>query len=462
MDKHIYVIGSGCFPESASLDGQCLIITSDPPARLAERKGISLITIPGVDITDIFSEQLKIYKKYDEWDEQLKILTFSGASLNDLLNCGSVFIQNSMSVHNSDMRYMGYYGNLPQELNTHSALSGNSVNLNSLTNIDDRLEDSLFYSRQLILFEEDPGRKMYFLNLFNGNSAVGRLVVTNDRRDFTASDELLIRHLGSYLEADITLAALAGGERNLRRDALREQLLGKNPSEAKILHLKAISPLSKLEDDQEIFLFVCAFRESYFSAQYVALQMEHALADSVCLPFNEQLILMCGNAHGEGTDELLAHVSELFVHFKLFAGCSNPFTDFFDLQHCHKEALYALNSVKEENADLPVYFFKDMVLEYLINYGTRDIPARLLCAQCVNDLAKRDLDSSVSYCDSLRVSLDTGRNAMESSRLMGVSRNTFLARLERIMKYIDMDLDSRDDRLYLQISLRLVKDGPLY
>lgn len=48
-------------------------------------------------------------------------------------------------------------------------------------------------------------------------------------------------------------------------------------------------------------------------------------------------------------------------------------------------------------------------------------------------------------------------NSSEAARRLNIQRNSFLARLERILNYIDLDLNDEDDRLYLLISLRLIQ-----
>lgn len=101
--------------------------------------------------------------------------------------------------------------------------------------------------------------------------------------------------------------------------------------------------------------------------------------------------------------------------------------------------------------------FSDVTLEHFLQFGFSIIPIRLLCAPCIIALAEHNIDSSVSYCDSLETYLNTGCNLSETARLLGITRNTFLARLERIMRFIDLGINDGDDRLFLMISLKLIR-----
>ena len=101
--------------------------------------------------------------------------------------------------------------------------------------------------------------------------------------------------------------------------------------------------------------------------------------------------------------------------------------------------------------------FKERTIDYFLRYGCSELPVRLICAKCVQELAEHDKTSAVSYCDSLREYLNSGMNSAETARRLNIRRNTFLARLERILRYIDLDLGQEDDRLYLLLSLRMIR-----
>jgi len=302
----------------------------------------------------------------------------------------------------------------------------------------------------------------FFLNLFSGNTFAGRLVVLNDRKAFEPHEAELIKHLSKYLQTALSFDSFSGSGRNLRRDSLLDYLSGKAHNDATILHLKTISPFSHLADDQWLYCVVCNKPGANVTEQYVSYQLERALPESVSVPFDTRIVLVCMNEPGQSPAEFYDYLRELLEKFYITAGISNAFRDFFDLKFCYQEALFALKQLDTLPEATPMVLFRDVTLEHFLQFGFSIIPIRLICAECIIKLAEHDIDSSVSYCDSLETYLNTGCNLAESARLLGITRNTFLARLERIMRYIDLDINNGDDRLYIEISLRLVKKTAPY
>ena len=453
----VYVISADQLPDDLNIQGQVLLIMPESLPRLKNRKNISTIAVPGADLLDLFNQVLCIFKKYNNWDMTLQRLLFSNAPMEDFLRESYYIIENPMSIHNSNFSYIARFGEYPVRGNYTTLRNAHFFDPDLLLKADKNTEESIFYSRELIYYPDPSSNQEYvFLNLFTGNTASERLVVAGANRAIYPYDYQLIIHLGKILELALSRTATDGSGRNIRRDSLLDYLSGKSHSDDKILHLKAISPFSRLEEDQRLYCIVCECQHSDLSDKYIALQLERTLVDSVCVIFEEKLVLLCSNSPSQTMDEFFEELEALFDKYNLIAGSSNPFVDFFDLRFCYLQALFALQQAMSQPSTPLISHFKEYTLDYILSYGTSIIPARLLCAGCILKLAEHDDGAAVSYCDSLRIYLDSGRNMMETARALNIKRNTFLARLERIMRFIDMDLEDEDSRLYIQISLRLV------
>ena len=454
----IFVMNSSDLPADISVTGQCLLVMPDCPQRLASKKGISVITVPGASTAQLFNAVLAIFDRYSEWDYSLQSLIFQNATLDDLLKASFPIIGNSLSVHNNNFKYIARYGDTPGQDDLSNMDRSDFFDPDYLLKVDEASPDSVFYSKNVIPFQDSHSHKEYFfLNLFSGNTAAGRLVVINDHRPFRPQDGVLVEHLGKYLETALAYVSYPGSGKNLRRDSLLEFISGKTHSDDKILHLKTVSPFSRLADDQRLYCMVCDMRSSELSEQYISFQLEHFLPESVCVLYEGRLVLLCANQSGQSQKDFFDEATQLFQRFNLIAGCCNPFTDFYDFKFCYRQAIFTLQQVLSDPAAPALNFFKDHTLEHILKFGTSVLPVRLLCADCVLKMAQHDSTASVSYCESLGTYLDTGGNMAETAKLLGVTRNTFLARLERIMRFVDLDLDDRDSRLYLQISLRMIR-----
>lgn len=459
--NRIYIVSPDQLPSDFVADGPCLLITPEP-YRGANHKNLSVIIVPGAGVVALFNQVITIFDRYTQWDETLQDLLFHNAPLDEYLKCSYPFIGNAMNVHNNNFTYLARFGDShPLEKNT-QLHKREFFDPDFLLRVDAQSSQSIFYSKEVIHYQEDCFRQEYFfLNLFNGNTAAGRLVVTSSQRPFAPQDSVLVKHLGKYLETALSYAAFSGSGKNLRRDSLLEFLSGKSHSDDKIIHLKTVSPFSKLKEDQRLYCLAGVCQDSDVTEQYIAYQLERALPESVCVLFDSKIVLLCANQPKQAPADLFKEINSLLERFSITAGCSNPFTDFFDLKSYYHQAEFALHLMCNRQNGQALHHFKNHTLEHFLQFGCSILPARLLCADCIMKLAKHDETAAVSYCDSLRIYLDTGMNSTETARRLNIKRNTFLARLERILRYVDLDLENEDDRLYLQISLRLIQHNPL-
>lgn len=454
--NRIYIVSSDQLPSDFVADAPCLLITPELHNK-AYNKNISIVTVEGAGVVSLFNQVITIFDRYTEWDETLQNLVFHNAPLEEYLKCSYPFIGNAMNVHNNNFTYLARFGESVPPGSSAQFHKRDFFDPDFLLRVDAQSSQSIFYSKEVIHFQDDFFRQEYFfLNLFNGNTAAGRLVVTSNLRPFVPHDSVLVKHLGKYLEAALSYAAFSGSGKNLRRDSLLDYLSGKSHSDDKIIHLKTVSPFSKLKEDQRLYILAGVCQDSDVTEQYIAYQLERALPESVCVLFDSKIVLLCANQPKQPPADLFSEISSLLERFSITAGCSNPFTDFFDLKYCYHQAEFTLHAMNLKQSDQALHHFKNHTLEHFLQFGCSVLPARLICADCIKKLAEHDETAAVSYCESLRIYLDTGMNSTETARRLNVKRNTFLARLERILRYVDLDLENEDDRLYLQISLRLI------
>ena len=456
--SQIYVVTQEQLDGGYNLDGHCLVILPELTGKPSLRKNLSVITVSGADVIDLYNHVLAVFDQYTRWDDMLQDLVFHNAPIEEYLTCSLPFIGNAMTVHNNNFAYLARCGEDPILDRYSSNYKRDFIDPDFLLKVDMQSDQSVFYSKDVIHYQEELGYQEYFfLNLFNGNTAAGRLVVLSNRRPFAPHDDALVRHLGRYLEAALTYAAFSGSSKNLRRDSLLELLSGKQHSEDKILHLKTISPLSKLKEDQNLYCLTGMCQNTDVTEQYISYQIERFLPESVSVMYDSRIVVLCANRHKQSKEDFFEEVQSILEKYSVIAGCSNPFEDFYDLRYCYPQADFALQLNANRSTNEHLFRFKDHALEHFLQFGCSVLPVRLICADCIIKLAEHDEGSSVSYCDSLQEYLNTGMNAAETARRLNIQRNTFLARLERILRYVDLNLDNEDNRLYLQLSLRLIR-----
>ena len=198
--NQIYVALPGQLDARELGDGSCLLITPCPEKTGVYAPGVSVIGVDGVPVVELYNCVLGIFERYTQWDDMLQELVFSNAPLEEYLKCSFPVIGNSMTVHDNDFAYIARVKQYAPE--------GDFIDPEFLFRAEAQSEQSVFSTREVVHFRDVETQMEYlFLNLFNGNTAAGRLVVLNDHHPFAPQDSALIRHMGRYLEATLTYAS---------------------------------------------------------------------------------------------------------------------------------------------------------------------------------------------------------------------------------------------------------------
>jgi len=453
----VYVVAPTELPKHPYLAGECLFICNAPLPEAYRQRKIAVLTVSGnCPLITVYNAVATIFEKYASWDEAMQGLILKSAPLTDYLECSSPIISNPMILYDSNYRYIAHTGAdmLPEQyryINEQEYADSIPIVL------EDEMINALCDSKEILyLRKPNIDGEHLALNLFDGNIVVGLLVVSNHCHPFRAQEPSLIRHLAKYMETALRYAAYSGRNINQLKVTMLDLLGGKQYSDGEMRHIKKL--LTFRQTNKRFYCLAVVNRlPNNFTSKHLAYQLELAMPEAVAVPFESLIVVLLCDMPMQTWDGFSAKVGAVLSKLSMQAGCSDAFEDFFALTDYFKEAVTALTMGRVHEEDQPLYLFKDYALEHFFQFGCSAIPARLLCADCITRLAERDKKAAVSYCESLRVYLGTCRNVAETARRLNIQRNTFLARLERIMRFIDLDLDDPDERLYVEMSLRLLK-----
>ena len=138
------------------------------------------------------------------------------------------------------------------------------------------------------------------------------------------------------------------------------------------------------------------------------------------------------------------------------AGISNPLYDIREIRFYYDQARCAIDFQKQDSATGRLARFQDYTLRYLMMNSTGVFPAKYLCPLGLLRLREYDEGSNVDYWKTLRCYLDGQMNLAQTSKALGVHRNTLIQRIERINSILDLDLKDPTSRLWLRMAIYLM------
>ena len=101
--------------------------------------------------------------------------------------------------------------------------------------------------------------------------------------------------------------------------------------------------------------------------------------------------------------------------------------------------------------------FEDAALGYMLRHCTGKLPPRLWISEKLGILKEHDREHRTEFYRTLKLFLENNLNTVRTAKELYIHRSTFLYRMERIKEMTGVDLDNRDQRLYLMISFRLME-----
>lgn len=148
-------------------------------------------------------------------------------------------------------------------------------------------------------------------------------------------------------------------------------------------------------------------------------------------------------------------VARCFSDCKMKIGVSVPFSDIALVRSYIKQAKAALDIGLRVNPRRRIHLFSNVVVPYILQHGTKEMPARILCAPGLLELRHKS-SSGVDYIATLRAYVKCLYNVSRTAQMLGVHRTSVQYRLSHVERVTHMDLSNSYDCLYLGISLALL------
>ncbi len=113
------------------------------------------------------------------------------------------------------------------------------------------------------------------------------------------------------------------------------------------------------------------------------------------------------------------------------------------------------SSLVPSSSDPGLYFFRKVRAGFVLKNSTGGLMPEMLYSEGFKRVLEYDKTASVSYLETLRILLEENLSISRTARRLFISRNTFLARYDRLKAVLQEDLTDPNVRFYLEYSLRL-------
>ena len=409
----------------------------------------------------MFNFILKVFRKYQEFEEKIQRLLIKNSSLQEVIKYGEDFLKNPMIVF--DRNYC------------------------VLNEIDSRIQDIDWFQ------DKWSGSKMLPLETVNtikfspeyrkSRENIGTYFVSNEYFDYNM---ILSSYSRPGYFATIAVVEIYTPLSDIHRylaeyfSQIIYQVLNKNSGwtghSIKFEHfLKELLRSKQIEQaviDRYLREFgwkntdnyVCVtFKTNHwdkinFLYNNICSNIESRIPHSYAFFYENNIVTVINLDRANISKRQIKDHLAIFLREGLFhMGISYVFFEFGTFFSYYEQTLGALEMGEKYRPFEWCYDFEDYILHFFMHYGTSRIDGRHLCYPGVVQLYIYDRKNKTELLDTLRVYLESGSNAAEAAKKLFIHRNTLYQRMKKIEEIIQVDLKDTRIRLFILMSYTFVE-----
>lgn len=403
-----------------------------------------------------------LFDQLQEAANQINGLIYRGATLDDLCELGETLLENPVAIHDN------WFMILARSRSSDAILprSGSPWELIPQRFLDEFRTDAeyqkTYQHRHASLWTDSIDGEYYetlYVNLYDGEVYQGRFLVMGYSRKFRQKDYLISQLLAR--QAIVLLKAKRGvrppGTRGTD-DILWDILHAKYTDAAEFSVLMHTLQWEKTDR----FLCVRLQRQAPIKtdAMEAVLHRDLLLAlpgSYVIVISGQQCVILNLTQTPMSLGEVHHAISPLCRDYYQYGGISSPVTGIQDLPVAYLQAGEALDQASRWRDQRWLVYFRDCALEYILMHLNTPMQFRHLAAPQLLALKEYDREKDSQLFDTLRVYLENERDIPKTADQLIIHRTTLTYRLKKIQSLVDLDLHDPEVRLYLLLSLEMLK-----
>lgn len=457
LEDHVYLATVEHLPHRPFIEKNAVVICIGEGSVLTYYKqhAVVLMIRKKVDFYEAYQTVQRIYDTFARWESDALALFLGTPSVEDVLRCASGVLNGPVCVLDSAFQFI-------------AAAPGPEKSDFSIPEVRGALDPQAFVS---FLREKDVSMdihgafvldmtegKVLCVNLFSPEDEyIGCLYIQRTDRNGAPGEAALAEMLAQMVEKAIAVnPALINDEMGTLREILRLTM-----NERPLMRSQKLLLRSKNYTTP----YRCAsvhYTKAFSSlpAGYVCSVLEGIVPGSVFFEYQNTLFGLIPETaiapEGRQNGDALRPLNDMIREMHLCMGVSNGFRDLYMLRTFYLQAEAAIENGRLLGEEKSIYHFADYALTEMITNALGGLPAEVYFPGGMRELLEHDKAGGISYLETLKVLLEENMSLSRASRRLYIHRSTLVERISRIEKELVLDLNDPDQRLQIQILLKVL------
>ena len=404
------------------------------------------------DPKELINDLLAVFRNYSFWEQQLNTLASQHAPMQEILNKISEVIRNPFLVFDlegnllgstyldkasflPEFAYVKHYGKMAASTLTMRFVDRNGIHRPDLTDIPQLTHpEGVRNSECMSMYLSIDGERVGYC-----------MLVILDESELELDSQFILFLRRYLLEAEEFTSVNSPARSN--RTIISDLISGKGASD------EAIAKFLEYTGIAEPFQLIAIASNgivNYTQRSMLIRDIKKMDFPLFVLDYDSHvLVITCEPLVSQILDMISESINQ--EQSNLSIGISMPLFDLQMLPTAYHQTQFAI----EEGAGNGVFYCKDFAFSYLMRtLAGADMAADLL-HPAVDILSRYDTSNQTELLKTLTVYLQEACNQIHTAETLFIHRNTLKYRLGRIVELTHINFDDPEEKLYLELSLRL-------
>ena len=428
------------------------------------RRDNEWILVPDEDRMDkVFNYIATIFDKFYAWEAQLDQAANEFFSYDAIIRSSELVLEDPLSLIDADFNYVAYAKKMSMERGYEELYVDETGRLPpEVINMLVSSEGFAALAKKKGVWRYETDEAMLHCNVFHEDQFVARMSIpcTNDpaRNAYNADIVELVTGVVENLYARLGTFFRQPAKNAKLRHLLAGLVKGDTPARNEII--RQIGQIGFDERDTYRLVQVrpqLAETTRRFTSALLA-HLEMVVPQSVCFMVGDKCFLLIDESKRDAAarKRFANDINTFLRENYMLAGVSREFENVFDLKNAAYQTDIAIAYGRSVDPMFWYLKYDNYAFRYALGCMSRDLPEDQVASSAIGVLQKYDEENGTNLGETLHTYIEARYNAVEAAKALFISRSTFLRRIDSIRKLTGIDLDSCDDRLYLELSYRIL------
>lgn len=401
----------------------------------------------------------KKYKLYESLFEQ--------NSIDGILNIAEIYLNNPIFILDTSYRVITRSNLAKLENSSIEMRNGENYLLSDTINLmkKNKCIDTIYKTNNSFFHTSDLN--LIFCSIRVNDISIAYISVLQSNRNFQNEDLELTNILSRVLSIQIQKENLFISNSGLDEEYYLVDLLV-NPID-NVDYVKKRLKHSNFNLNKHLIVLSIPFKQRYvdyrhnFGLKQLLERLKHILGNCIATYYKDMIVILVSSEYEEIIND---HMKENLLEFlklnSLHCGISINFENLSDIKDYFNQSIYAFKLSSQIKINNLINYFEDFMEYYLfyMNESTNNdlytINLLTLVHPWIKKLIKYDEHNKTELFTTLKIYLESNRNANDTSNKLNIHRSTLFYRFNKIQNILNISLENSNNLFKLELSFRIL------